>query len=107
MDYGITDHEKLKAAYSCFVFFYFVPRLLLFPSVYGERYLLTVFTLCAVFAANYLLLRHFFEGEVTSTLYEACYGPVMSVWMALLSSKIEKDNPGYYKNEVRRRWQGR
>ncbi|UIF91754.1 hypothetical protein KAF44_33930 [Cupriavidus necator] len=104
MEYGITDYEKLKAIYSCFVFFYFVPRLVVFPLVYGERYLRTVITLCAVFAANYLVLTRFFGGEVVPTLCEACYGPVMSVWFALLCSKIEKDNPGYYKNEVRRRW---
>ncbi|NOV22857.1 hypothetical protein E5S69_04810 [Cupriavidus necator] len=107
MEYGITDYEKLKAVYSCFVFFYFVPRLLVFPFVYGERYLWTLISLCAVFAANYFVLRGFFAGDGVPTLYEACYGPVMSVWFALLCCKVERDYPGYYNNEVRRRWQGR
>lgn len=104
MDLGITHLEKLKALYTCFVFFYFVPRLVVFPLIYGERYRWTAFTLCITFAANYFVLREIFGGEVSDTLYEACFGPAMSIWMALLNSKIEKDNPGYYKKEARRPW---
>ncbi|AMR80942.1 hypothetical protein [Cupriavidus nantongensis] len=100
MDFGMADHERLLALYNGLVFFYLVPRYLLFPSLYGERYLRTAILLSAVLAANYLALWQYHEyygGNAVPTLYLACFGPAMSVWMALLNCKIEKDNPGYYR----------
>lgn len=103
MDFGMTDHERLQALYNGLVFFYLVPRYLVFPSLYGERYLRTAMMLCAVLAANYLVLWQYFGGNAAPTLYHACFGPAMSGLMALLNCKVEKDNPGYYRHGERRR----
>ncbi|MDQ0140868.1 hypothetical protein [Cupriavidus necator] len=99
----MTDFERLQALCNGLVFFYLVPRYLLFPSLYGERYLRTAMMLCAALAANYLVLWQVSGGEAAPTLCRACCGPVMSVLMALLHCKIEKDNPGYFTSAGNRR----
>lgn len=103
MDLGMTGYERLQALCNGLVFFYLVPRYLLFPSLYAERYLRTAMILGAALAANCLLLWQTLGGEAAPTLYRACFGPVMSLLMALLHCKIEKDNPGYFTNAERRR----
>ena len=104
MELGISDYQKIKSAYLCFVYFALVPRLLVFPGIFGQRYLRTAAALCALYAVNYFILENYFIAERAPTLYEAFYGPVISVWMALMNCKIQKDNPDYYKGEFRRRW---
>lgn len=104
MDFAITDPSRLKAVYFCAVYIVLVPRLVLFPSIFDERYLRAAAELCALYSVNYFLLKNCFIVERAPTLYEAFYGPLVSVCFALLNCKMQKDNPEYLKSERRRRW---
>ncbi|EYS86459.1 hypothetical protein CF68_06085 [Cupriavidus sp. SK-4] len=52
MELGVSNFDKVKGLYNSVVFYMLVPRYLLFPQLFKERYLTVAIHLLCCFAGN-------------------------------------------------------
>lgn len=99
---SFSNFHIIKGLYTSMVFIFLVPRCLLFPHLFKERYLTTALYLLLCFAGNLFVLTFYLPAPHVPPFYEALFNPAISFWFAVVLCAVEQDHPGYFKDLDRR-----